>query len=259
MMQGDMAKDSVDRLAELMKGSYAAFLMTNFWDPATMNKELEQGKKLVDAAKKAGVKHLIWSTLANVKKISNLDVPHFTDKALVEEYIRSMQMKEKPFEFVTFLAPAFYYQNFMNFIPPKMEGDTLVFNLPMTKSLISCDIEEMGLAACNVLKNPQEYNMKRIDFYGTEQSLQQYVDDFQKATGMKARLNAINTDEFARSGAPNAKEFSEMFKWFDKYDYFGPQSDRAISDKATERKLTPWRDWAKEQDWTSVTKKKVQA
>jgi hypothetical protein len=38
MVAGDMVKNSVDELATIMKGSYGAFLMTNFWDPSTMNK-----------------------------------------------------------------------------------------------------------------------------------------------------------------------------------------------------------------------------
>jgi uncharacterized protein YbjT (DUF2867 family) len=254
MMSADMAKDSVDRLAECMKGCYGCFLMTNFWDPNTMNKEVAQGKKLVDAAKKAGVKCIFWSTLPNVKKYSGLDVPHFTDKALVEEYIREMQEKEKCFEYCIFLAPSFYYQNFKNFFPPKKEGDTMVFNIPYCKYLTSMDIDEMGMAVCNCLKNPKEFNMKRIDFYGTHQGLQQYIDDFSKATGMKAKLNTMPADEWMKTGKEGAEEMGNMFKWFDKYGYY-PESDRTLSGKAT-GKLTPWQEWAKNQDWTE---KKTQA
>ncbi len=51
-------------------------------DPETMNKEVELGKSIVDAAVEAQVKHFIFSTLPNAEKISKgkYRVPHFTDK-----------------------------------------------------------------------------------------------------------------------------------------------------------------------------------
>jgi hypothetical protein len=38
MVQADIANDSVDKLASALKGSYGAFLLTNFWDPSSMHK-----------------------------------------------------------------------------------------------------------------------------------------------------------------------------------------------------------------------------
>jgi len=255
MVAGDMVKNSVDELATIMKGSYGAFLMTNFWDPSTMNKEEEQGRKLVDAARKAGVKLLMWSTLPNVEKHSGLDVPHFTDKAKVEEYIRDMQKRDHPFDYVCFLAPSFYYSNFKDFLPPKEENGTWVFNLPKCNMLTAMDIDEMGIGAKNFLKNPKEFDMKRIDYFGTHEPLQRYVDDFAKATGLKARLNTVPFEEYAKQN----KEMANMFKWFDTYGFYGPDSDRAISDKATEKKLTPFYTWAQKQDWPAALKKKSEA
>jgi hypothetical protein len=46
-------------------------------------KEEQQGKDLVDAAKKAGVKHFIWVTL------DHSGVPHFDTKARVDDYLKA--------------------------------------------------------------------------------------------------------------------------------------------------------------------------
>lgn len=56
-----------------------------------------------------------------------------------------MQDKSKPFEHVSFVAPAFYYQNFKIFFPPKEEGDTLVFTLPETSSITAFDVYALSL------------------------------------------------------------------------------------------------------------------
>jgi uncharacterized protein YbjT (DUF2867 family) len=257
MVKGDIEKDSMEELANVMKGSYGVFLMTNFWDPSSMQKEESQGRKLVDAARKAGVHHLLWSTLPNVEKISGhqLDVPHFTDKAKVEEYIRDLQKKDHPFEYVTFLAPSFYYQSFKNFC--KEENGVMVFTLPKTQYITSMDIDEMGIAVKSVLKSPKEYDLKRIDFYGTNVSPQRYIEDFSMATGLKARLNTIDVEDYAKSGVPAAQETANTFKWFDRYTYYGPDSDRSLGDKATEKKLTKWGEWAKKQNWSTVIQRKA--
>src|SRR5712671_2936294 len=50
------------------EGAHGAFVVTNFWDPAQMPRETEIGAAAVKAARAAGVKHLIWSTLPDSEK-----------------------------------------------------------------------------------------------------------------------------------------------------------------------------------------------
>jgi uncharacterized protein YbjT (DUF2867 family) len=244
---------SVDGIAGAMKGCYGAFLMTNFWDPSQMQVEEEVGEKLVDAARKAAVKHIVWSTLANVKKLSNgkYHVPHFTSKAEVEEYIRDMQAKSKPFESVSFVAPAFYYQNFENFVPPKKEGDTLVFTLPKVKTLIAFDVNETGLAVVSCFKNPSKYHMKRIDFYGEMAPPEHYIKTYEKVTGKKTRLNMLTNEEFAKLPSPGAKELAEMFGWFDEFTYYGHTGDPKSGQEATPGGLSNYETYLRKNNPTS--------
>lgn len=235
VVQGDIV-GPIEPLVEAMKGSYAAFLLTNFWDPSTKGKEVENGKKLVDAARKAGVKHVVWSTLANVEKESKgkYDVPHFTDKAKVEEYIRELQSKSpKAFDHVSFVAPAFYYQNFETGLAPKVEGDTYTFTLPPIKTLIAFDVTETGPAVVSALKEPAKYELKRIDYYGTAASPEEYVKTYAKVTGRKAVLNTVSNEAFAKFPFPGAKEFAAMFGWFNEFTYYGAKGDAKSGQGAT--------------------------
>jgi len=235
IVQADIA-GPIEQLIEAMKGSHGAFLMTNFWDPSLMKNEEESGEKLVEAARKAGVKEVVWSTLTNVKKISNgkYNVPHFTAKAEVEDKLRDMQSKSpKPFEYVCFVAPSFYFENFESFNAPKKEGDTWVFTLPTTKILTAFDVKEMGPAVLACFKNPTKYNMKRIDFFGESTTPEQYVRTWEKVTGKKARLNMLPMEEFAKSGAPAAEEFAQMFGWFNEFTFYGSSGDPRSGQEAT--------------------------
>ena len=55
-------------------GSYGVFLVTNYWEHFSKEKEIEQGKRVIDASAVQGVKHLIYSGLENVKDLMGLDV-----------------------------------------------------------------------------------------------------------------------------------------------------------------------------------------
>lgn len=56
------------------------------------NTEVPQGKAMADAAKRAGVKLFIWSTLPSIKRLSGgrLPVKHFDGKEEVADYIASL-------------------------------------------------------------------------------------------------------------------------------------------------------------------------
>src|SRR4029077_11893353 len=77
----EVVKADLDRpetLKAAFEGAHGVFLVTNFWEEGT--NELQQATAAVHAAKDAGVKHFIWSTLPDVAAISasKFHVPHFT-------------------------------------------------------------------------------------------------------------------------------------------------------------------------------------
>ncbi|KAJ6592504.1 hypothetical protein B0H19DRAFT_1215325 [Mycena capillaripes] len=85
-------------VANAIRGSEVVFGNTNFWDPEVFpadpkgKGEITQGKNLVDAAKEAGVKFFIWSSLPSSTKESNglyTHVYHVDNKAVIEDYLRA--------------------------------------------------------------------------------------------------------------------------------------------------------------------------
>jgi hypothetical protein len=98
-------------LAAALKGAHTVFLVTvpDMVSGATPGTETEHGKNVADAAKNAGVKHLIFSSLINVTDASGGKLPHvahFDRKADVEKHIRTEGIP------ATFLQPGYYMTNF---------------------------------------------------------------------------------------------------------------------------------------------------
>src|SRR5688572_2420326 len=59
VVQADM--DDVESLTKAFAGAHAVFGVTNFWEHFSAAKEKAQAKNIADAAKAAGVQHVIWS------------------------------------------------------------------------------------------------------------------------------------------------------------------------------------------------------
>ncbi|KAI1328906.1 NmrA-like family protein [Xylariaceae sp. FL0255] len=114
-------------LVKAMQGSDTVYAVTNYWEKMDMKLEEQQGRNLADAAKEAGVKHFIWSSLLNVTKLSNgklSRVYHFDSKANVEEYTRSLGIP------ATFLMLGYYMPNISGGNMSK-QGDNWVLGLPI--------------------------------------------------------------------------------------------------------------------------------
>src|SRR5258706_9057640 len=95
-----------ETLRAAFEGAHGVFLVTNFWEKGT--DELAEATTAVRAARDAGVKHFIWSTLPDVEAISGgrVHVPHFTGKAQIDRIV-----KEAGFSDHTFVIPPFYFHN----------------------------------------------------------------------------------------------------------------------------------------------------
>lgn len=65
--------DDKASVEQAVRGSYGVFLVTNYWEHFSMEKEIEQGKRVIDVCESLGVKHLIYSGLENVKKSLGID------------------------------------------------------------------------------------------------------------------------------------------------------------------------------------------
>src|SRR5712692_1708649 len=111
--------DQPETLNAAFEGAHGVFLVTNFWAHGGAD-EPKQATAAIRAAKDAGVKHFVWSTLPNVEVISGgkFDVPHFTGKAKIDQVV-----KETGLPHHTFVIAPGYYQNFVSFFAPHKQPD----------------------------------------------------------------------------------------------------------------------------------------
>ena len=153
VVQADL--DRPETLNAAFAGADGVFLVTNFREAGT--DEFKQATAAIRAAKEAGVKHFIWSTLPDVEAISGgkFDVPHFTGKAKIDRIV-----KEAGFPHHTFVIAPGYYQNFVGPLAPQKQADGSVgwaFPLdPDVRCLHMGDIRELGNIVAGAFAHPDE-------------------------------------------------------------------------------------------------------
>src|SRR5437667_12479599 len=142
-----------ETLAAAFKRAYGVFLVTTFSLEGT--DERKQGAAAVQAARDAGVKHLVWSTLPDVEAISGgkFHVPHFTNKAKVDPIV-----KDAGFANHTFVVAPFFYQNLVGAMAPQQQADgSLGWAAPLDPS-VRCihmgDIRELGNIVAGAFAQP---------------------------------------------------------------------------------------------------------
>lgn len=144
-----VAGDLVDpaSLRPAFTGAHGAFVVTNFLDPTQHAAETAIGRATVEAARAAGVAHLIWSTLPDVAAITGgrIEVAHFTDKARVDDVVRRAGFARH-----TFVEAPFYFQNFQTMLAPQpLPGGGRGWAVPMdpTRRVIHAgDVADVGRA-----------------------------------------------------------------------------------------------------------------
>ncbi|XP_077839845.1 nmrA-like family domain-containing protein 1 isoform X3 [Macaca mulatta] len=99
-----------------LNGAYATFIVTNYWESCSQEKEVKQGKLLADLAKHLGLHYVVYSGLQNIKKLTagRLTAAHFDGKGEVEEYFRDIGVP------MTSVRLPCYFENFLShFLPQK--------------------------------------------------------------------------------------------------------------------------------------------
>src|SRR5258706_3958362 len=235
-----------ETLKAAFAGAHGVFLVTNFLEAGT--DELKQATAAIRAAKDAGVKHLIWSTLPDVEAISGgkFDVPHFTGKAKVDRVV-----KDGGFENYTFVIALFYYQTLAGVLAPHKQADgSMGWALPLDPTLRVIhmgDINELGNIVVGAFAHPDEAgNGKYLPLVGDFMSFNEIVETLNRQ-GHHISYNRVPKEVFA-GFFPGATEIAEMFSYWEAHTYLGSDlSDEiALANKVAGREPTRFSIWAGE-------------
>src|SRR6266513_4693292 len=243
VVQADLNRP--ETLAAAFEGAHGVFLVSNLWEKGT--DEVQQGTAAVRAAKDAGVKHFVWSTLPDVDAISGgkFHVPHFTGKAKVDRIV-----KEAGFANHTFVIAPFYYQNLIGVLAPQKQTDGSVgwaLSLdPDVRCIHMGDITELGNIVAGAFAHPDQAGIGEcLPLVGDFMSFYEIVDTLNRQ-GHKFSYKQISKEVFAPL-FPGGAEVAAMFSYWQAHTYLGSDSsDRiALANKIAGRQPTKFSAWTR--------------
>jgi uncharacterized protein YbjT (DUF2867 family) len=212
--------DDAESLKKAFAGAHGVYAVTNFWEHFSGEKEKAQAKNIADAARAAGVKHVVWSTLEDTRKLMAQDdkrmpflqdkfrVPHFDAKAEADAFFAGLP--------VTYLITSFYWDNLYMFgmAPKKGEDGQYSYTFPMgDKKLAGIAAADIGKAAYGIFKGGDAYIGKRVGIFGEALTLDQMGQVISKVLGIgPVTYNAVDADAYRGFGFPGADELGNMFQ-----------------------------------------------
>ena len=214
--------DDVESLKRAFEGAYGAYCVTFFWAHFSPEKELAEATNMAQAAKQAGIEHVIWSTLEDTRKwvplsdsrmptlMGKYKVPHLDAKGEANQVFTDLGLP------VTFLQTSFYWDNFIYFgMGPKKGPDgKLALTMPMgDKKLPGIAAEDIGRCAYGVFKKGSELIGKTVGIAGEHLTGSQMAAAFSTALGKEVAYNAVPPEVYRSLGFPGAEDLGNMFQF----------------------------------------------
>lgn len=250
VVQADL--DDPASVREAFDGAYGAFCVTNFWEHFSAEREQSQAQHMAEAAARAELRHVIWSTLEDVRRyvpLSNTSmptlngkykVPHFDGKGAIDHAFTDQGVP------TSFLLASFYWENLIHFgMGPRDNGQgELVLTLPMAdKKLAGIAGADIGKCAYGIFRRGPEAAGKRFGLAGEHLTGEAMAAALSRALGRTVRYEPMSFDEYRSLGFRGADDLGNMFQFYCDFEELVCQSRPVAESRALNPELQSFADW----------------
>lgn len=209
-----------------LDGAYGAYFVTSFWEYNSVPREQAQARAMAAAAKAAGLRHVVWSTLPDTREHIPADderaptlhgaykVPHFDSKAEAEAFFTDAGVP------TTNLSTTFYFEAFTDFFRPTRDEDgVLALHLPMGAGrLPGIAAEDIGRTAYGILRRGPELAGRTISISGENLTGEEYAAAFAKELGEDVAYRPLDLDTLRAMPVPGADDLANMFFYYTEHE-----------------------------------------
>jgi uncharacterized protein YbjT (DUF2867 family) len=233
IVRGDL--DDAGSLKAALRGVWGVFAVQNTWEAGVEQEEV-QGKRVVEAAKDAGIRHFVYASVQSADR--NTGIPHFDNKGRVEKAVVAAK-----FPSYVILQPVFFMENFVTpwFKPAIDEGTVAVGIRPDTK-LQMVAVRDIGKYGRLAFEKHAELNGRTIGIAGDELTMPQVAEIISRAAGRKVTHFQVPIEEVRKF----SEDFALMLEWFDGVGY---SADIAGAAKESGVSPTSFSAWAAGVKW----------
>ncbi len=214
--------DDPASLDQAFAGAHGAFCVTNFWEHLSVDREGAQASAMARATRKAGLQHVVWSTLEDTRlRIPLSDkrmpvlhgkyfVPHFDSKGQMDHVFAN---EGAP---TSFLYAAFYWDNFIHFGMGPRRGDdgSLMLALPLGgATLPGMWSGDIGRCAYGIFKKGAGVAGQKFGVSGENLTGPDMAAKMGQALGQTVNFADVPFDVYRGLGFPGAEDLGNMFQY----------------------------------------------
>ncbi len=242
--------DDADSVKKAFAGAFGAFCVTFYWAHMSPDTEGAQARTMAEAAKAAGLKHVIWSTLEDTRNwipisdnrmptlMDKYKVPHFDSKGQVDFVFDEMGVP------TTFMQVAFYWENFIHSGPKKSGDGPLLLTLPIQdKKMAGIAAEDIGKCAYGIFKRGVELVGHRVGIAGEQLTGEEMAAKLSRALGREVAYNGVSAEVFRGFGFPGAEDLGNMFQFYAEFDEVVNASRNVEKSRALNPDLQSFDTW----------------
>jgi len=234
VVQGDL--EDPDSIARAALGIYGIYSVQDFWAVGA-KREVQQGKNVADAAKKADIKHFVYSSVGGAERKTK--IPHWESKWEVENYIRELGLPATVIRPVSFMETYYIDQVEIGILKGKL-ADPIRGNKPY-QTIATGDI---GAFVALAFERPSEFIGKALEIAGSELTNVEAAKVFSQVLGKPVKFQRIPLPVVRLL---LGKEFHAMFRWFNEAGY---QADiPALRQAYPEIHLHTLEEWLRMEGW----------
>lgn len=227
-----------------MQGAHGAFCVTPYWAHGSAERELAQADALAAGARRAGVRHVVWSTLEDTRRYIEPDgatlpllqgrynVPQFDAKGEADQRFIGRGLP------LTRLLTSFHWDNLIHFgMQPRRGADgRLDFVLPMgDAALPGIAAADIGACAAALFRQGEAAIGRKVGIAGEHLSGARMAEALGRTLGEPVRHVALSCAAYAALGFPGAAEMANMFRFQQDFEV----EVRAARDVEATRALHP--------------------
>ncbi len=209
VVRGDLTdRASLDAALEGVSGVFS--VATPF--EAGLDAEIAQGKTLGDAAKAAGVKHYVYSSVGGADRDSR--VPHFESKWEIENHLRALGLP------LTVVRPVYFFENFVGgwSLQPAGEGYTLAMPLSPARPMQGVAVDDIGGFVAMAFADPEAWIGREFELAGDELTLPGYAGAMARALGVSVEYVQVPWEAMR-------EQSEDLYRMYDFFERVGYQAD----------------------------------
>lgn len=204
------------------QGAFGAYCVTFFWAHFSPETEMAEARAMAQAAAKAGLQHVVWSTLEDSRRFIPLSddrmptlmgrykVPHFDAKGESDRFFAESGVP------TTYLLTSFYWDNFIHLGagPQRAPNGQLALMLPIADApLPGIAAPDIGRCALGIFKAGARFAGQQVGVAGEHLTGAQMAEKLGRALGEPVHYQAVPPAVYRGLGFPGAEDLGNMYQF----------------------------------------------